>query len=93
MVCHATYFLTVSFSDVTGARGQATTMRLLADCADVSPSLLLLRNQPRRGVRVTMPRDLMYPFPLDALRVPAVILLPRDFSCCSKLLPTIMLPS
>ena len=40
-----------------------------------------------------MPRDLMYPSPLDAPRLLAVILLPRGFSCCCKLLPTIMLPS
>ena len=31
MVYHATYSLAVSFLDVTGAHGQATTMRLLTD--------------------------------------------------------------
>ena len=83
--------------DVSGAHDQATTMRRFAEWADIFPSLLLFHNQPLRGVRVTMPRDLIHPFLLNARSVPAVILvprgLPRGFSFCCKLLPTIMLPS
>ena len=41
-------------------------MRLLAEWADVAPLLLLLHNQPLRGVRVTMPRDFRFPLPPDA---------------------------
>ena len=46
-------------------------MRLVAN-GQTSRSLLLLQNQPLRGVRVTMPRHLLYPLPLDAPSVPAV---------------------
>ena len=63
MICHATYSLTVTLLNVTGAHGQATTTRFFEEWADISPSLLL-HSQPLRGVRVTMPRDLMYPLPL-----------------------------
>ena len=68
-----------------GAHGQASTMRLSAEWTDIAPLLLLLHNQPLRGVRVTMLRDFMYPLLLNAPRVPAVVLLPRGFSCCCKL--------
>ena len=62
-------------------------MRLFAEWADIAPLLLLLHNQPLRGVRVTMPRDFMYPLLLNAPRVPAVIRLPRGLSCCCRKLP------
>ena len=52
---------------------------------DIAPLLLLLHNQPLRGVRVNMSRDFTYPLLLNAPRVPAVILLPRGLSCCCKL--------
>ena len=59
-----------------GAHGQASTMRLSAEWTDIAPLLLLLHNQPLRGVRVTIPRDFMYPLLLNAPRVPAVSYIP-----------------
>ena len=92
MVCHATYLfphrLLFGRHVSTWPGDDHATSRGLSRR---SSSLLLLHNQPLRGVRMTMPRDLMYPLPLNALRVPGVILLPRAFCYCCKLLPTIML--
>ena len=81
---HAAYPLTACTVGVTGAHGQPSTMSRFTQWADVAPLLILFHNRPLRGVRVTMPRDFMYPLHLNAPRVPTVILLPRGLSFCRK---------
>lgn len=91
MVYHASHSPTVSLFDVMGAHGQETTMRVVANRAGVSPSLLLVHIQSFRGERVTMIRDLIYHIPVEVPTVLADTLLTRGFSCCCcKLLPTII---
>ena len=71
--------------DVTGAHGQATTIRFFVEWADIFLLLLRLHDQPRRGVRTATPRDLECPLLLTRRGCPQSLLPPRSFSFSFKM--------